>query len=194
MAFYFDSFGFYKISGGGGGSSTPNKNIYVAQWDNVFTYGLNSIVAYNGNFYKSIVTPNIGNTPTNPAFWQEIQGGSSDNPPYKQDFVEADWQNDGSGGYYINIPATTHQQGSDKFVYAFISENGALGANIPFGYGDYIQYSNGDIKILSDNTFDGYLLITALMGSGFSSSANGTFTSQDGKTITVINGVITSII
>lgn len=159
MAFYFDNFGFYKISGGG--SSNPNKNIYVAQWDNVFTYSLDSVVAYDGNFYKSLNNNNINNLPTDTNFWQEISSGNTGISPYKQEFLSTDWILDGDG-FYIMIPSSTHNQGNDKFVYAFISENNISGANTPLGYGDFIQYSNGDIKLLSDTAFDGYMLITSL--------------------------------
>ena len=176
MAFYFDSFGFYKIGGGGGLPTDPDKNIYVAQWDNLFSYDLDSIVAYNGLFYKSIGSGNIGNFPTDPLYWETVYDGVI--PPYKADFLIADWTPDGSGGFYIDIPSATHQQGIDKFVYAFISSTDSLTENSPFAYGDFTQYSNGDIRILSDMTFDGYLLITSFANGG------GSTTSGDYNTLT----------
>jgi hypothetical protein len=163
LAFYFDNYGFYKISGG---ASDPDRNIYIAQWDNTFTYVTDSVVAYNGTFYKSLTNGNLNNTPdTSPLSWEEITGDISD--PYYANFLIADWLPDGSGGFYIDYPATTHQQTQSKHVYAFISHN-TVDPNefIPFGYGDFIQYDNGDIRILSDSAFDGYIAITSFFVTG----------------------------
>ena len=163
MAFYFDSFGFYKISGGSGLPTDPDKNIYVAKWDSGFTYNLETIVSYGGLFYQSIISGNTGNNPTNIAAWAEINNPGGE-PPYRDNFVIADWSPDGSGGFYIDIPASVHLQGTDKFVYAFISSNDTPTENTPFGYGDFVQYSNGDVRIVSDTAFDGFLSITSFIG------------------------------
>ena len=163
MAFYFDNYGFYKISGGG---PDPDRNIYIAQWDNTFTYVTDSIVAYDGSFYKSLVDDNLNNTPdTSPLSWEEVTGDVSD--PYYADFVIADWLPDGSGGFYIDYPAVTHQQTQSKHVYAFISHNTVDPDEfIPFAYGDFMQHDNGDIRILSDIAFDGYIAITSFFVTG----------------------------
>jgi len=177
LAFYFDSFGFYKI-GNSGLPADPSKNIYVARWDILFSYDVDMIVAYEGGFYKSLVDPNLGNNPsTSPTEWEVITG--VDAIPYKDTFVIADWISDGLGGFYIDYLAATHLQGTSKFVYAFISSD-TLDPNEgePFGYGDFTQYSNGDIKILSDMTFNGYLLITSFANGG------GSTTSGDYNTLT----------
>ena len=77
MAFYYDSFGFYKISNNGG-ASTPSKNIYVANWDTIFSYNLDTIVAYQGQFYKSLSNSNQGNNPSTDIInWELFSSGSS---------------------------------------------------------------------------------------------------------------------
>jgi hypothetical protein len=72
MGFYSDNFGFYNIGGGGGSSTPPNKNVFVASYDNGVSYNLNSICTYNGGLYKSLVPANSGNLPTDENFWMEI--------------------------------------------------------------------------------------------------------------------------
>ena len=164
MSFYQNQYGFYYINSGGGTPLNPDKNIYVAKWDNTFTYGLQTIVAYNGLFYQSIITNNIGNTPTDVSAWVEVNNLTG-MPPYRDNFIIADWTPDLPSGFYIDIPASLHQQGNDKFVYAFISSIDTLIENTPFGYGDFVQYSNGDIRIKSDTAFDGFISVTSFVGS-----------------------------
>ena len=48
-----------------------------AEWNNFTTYATNDIVAYVGNLYISLQTPNLNQQPdTSPTFWAQIGGGS----------------------------------------------------------------------------------------------------------------------
>ena len=164
MAFYYDSFGFYKISNNGG-ASTPSKNIYVANWDTIFSYNLDTIVAYQGQFYKSLSNSNQGNNPSTDIINWELFSSGSSIPSFKDNFIVADWISDGIGGFYIDYPASEHLQSTDKFIQAFFSKsNTAPGENTPYGHGDFIQYDNGDVRILSDEAIDGFVMITAFIG------------------------------
>ena len=159
MGMYDSNYSFYTQPGGSGTPAPPDKNTYVAIWDSIFSYNQNMLVAFNGSVYRSLINGNLGNQPdTSPLAW-EIISGYVDREPYHDNFSTVDWTPDGSGGFYIDYPATVHLQGTDKNVYAFVSENG-VPSEQPLGYGDFLQNPTGDIRILTDIAFDGFVTIT----------------------------------
>lgn len=166
---------------------TPGTNAvwsYQGAWNSASAYAVGDIVVYQGQLYYTKSVTTAGTLPTVTA---------------KFDLIASKGANGTNGTNGINgadgAPGTN---GAD----ALWNYTGAYSGGSAYGVGDlatydgqlwYRKHANGGN--VGDTPSEGsFWDLIAAKGADVLTGATGTFTSQDNKTVTVTNGIITSIV